>query len=1476
MNRLRKQIKELKAQLEEQKMQKSNANVHIFNYMLNLIFIKISYFPFKQDHSQLFDKILQLEGSFVHHQATYLVNEKEVNRRRTWMCPRSDISELKVPSLAFKTPSFAMDAPPPFILRPHGSSHDGTANSYDPFSDEVFNSPSKVNFDRTLSPMKGARNTEDLKNMIHTPRALKPLALYQATENSPLIGTVSTDPYVRIAELEQELEELKDFKLVEEYISTKGDDLNELQQKLTAAKDALLEQESKNSELQKVVDQKNVEIENLRESETKKVLAEMELKKVVQKWKDLENDLSSTQYEFDLVKEKAKTREAELIASLKEAREESKVDELNEKIKSLQEILKKTEAELFTFQSNANVAKQSVSEDTKVHTDRIKELENQMQLLKEESKQKIVDLKKENATLSDQVMEALQDTDNLQQKIEKLESESSLKESQLKELIADQLKLSEEMMDNISESEKLQKEVTKLQSEIDAHVQENKKLQIKLDESVQKISIYERIHEKLINGNFEEIEEDDDFGKLIHKMHLNSSKTETLEIEKLQLMKDLDDIRKIVEDLSEKLVAMQSVADGEQQLKVQVEVLVDELTKTKALLEDSVKKSNDCDAIIDDLKRQLSENQRVSSDNAELEKTKALLEEQIKKGTTFDTTIDDLRQQLEKLSRENAHMAATLKDCETFEIEVEKLTKEKDEMQATIADLLSKVPIKAEVQDRSVDIFGDSFNLSARDENFDYSAQIESLNLEISELKSNMESDRLQIGSLREEKLSLTERVTECEAQMAEKALENDILTKKLEIIQNAQANEEESLIDELQAQLSLREEQISQLETKLEEFKKLLENSDQLSESNDILQRELSDLTSKLTLLEEEKSNAQELLAKLESYESENERLVASLTEYMSRESTYEKHEKESMEKDCKIMEMQEKIDSLEDLLQKTAQNSTDDEKSRLEGELIELKSQNQSLIDQYSTSKAISDELNARLTTAEANLREKLADVSMLETQVVDLSKDLSSLKEQFDESSNKVRELESIIGDLKQQLDENQVPSDYQENILQIEILQKQIERLTAENSKIAELESTTERLLSEKSDVEANYEKLLSDKQSKDAENELLKQNIKGLEDQSNELNDKVFTMNAEMTNRDSMLIIKDEKIAQLESDVKRAETEFEEAKTRLRRRSFDSRSKTDALEAKINDLMKQLGETEAFKLGTENELKRLKVEFSKACEERDQLKVASDENDVKFAVLDEKYSQLSESKLKLESELKSLKLSVDQYKKEIESLNAQVSQHMSENFTHSKTVGELREKCEFLTQQLEDKKKLSVSPRPRRSNEIEAETVFNLQHKQLVAETNSGTPVRAQRSNQERKTRRQSVYDDNRRLSAWERFQSIETQTEAVSNLCACAELAEKLKKVTIDLKIRDCKIANFERMANAHPLKIDLKQAQTDLDKERRAHAKCQESLDAANRKIMELAKNQKGKTEHVTRSVQVGKSMSNYIEKVKLILNLY
>lgn len=977
-------------------------------------------------------KIIELEGSLIHHHSSYLVSDKDINRRRTWMCPstlNSSTAPTKIPQLSIKPQSVHLEPPPPFILsREHSPTDFASTNNYD-FDNEVFTSPSKVNLDRTLSPMEGPRTTEDLKNLIHTPRALKPIGHDKALGDSPIIGSTTTDPYARIAELEQEIEELKDFKLAEEYTTSK-----ETENKLKIY-------ETEINELKTLCTQKDQEIEKYRDYENKLFLTEKELKKVLQERRDSENILASTQFEFELSKEKSKKRETELLAILEEARNESKVHELNDKIKNLQKMLKKAEEELFTFQSNASILKSS-SDDSKAYLDRIKELESEIDLFRkdrEENKLKIADLEKENSKLSSEVIEAVQDAENLQQKITKLEADINAKNSRIEEVEKEQLKLSDEVMENIQEADRLQKE-------LDKKNEENQTLTGKIEECCQKIASFERIQEMLINGNVEEINEEDEFGKIILKMHHDSSKTASLELEKLQLLEEINSIRATVVTLSDQLMVYQKAEENEQQLKIQVEILSEELIKTKKASEENEKKNAEQYSMIDDLRCKLEEIEGSSVNAAIFEKTKSQL-------AACDGMIDDLKQQVEKLHRENSHMAATLKECESFETDVEMLTKQKEEMQATIEDLLSKVPVKVEVVDKSVEIFGDSINESAM-------IKGEEIAIDESEAKNDL-SKKLEESLTQISKL--TEKIAEYEKTIAEKTLLHESLMVQLEEIKKL--NNDAKLL-ELKNEISSKNDQIASFEIRIDEMScdltnksniakdyqelqqkhrelineknKLMETAEELSESNDKLQKDFDNLKSQINVLEQEKSQA---MTKIDEYLRENDMLKMKLAEMES--LVAEKHESESMEKDNKIVELEEKIQSLEDLLNlNNAQNTTDDDKTKLETELVEIKAKNDELRDQVQvlndeikslndqvqslnenniTLQAFGDEMKSQLDITKSKLIENTAFLDCVENELEKTTKELDDTKRELvkkqvviDSSKNKLETAKATVND------------------------------------------------------------------------------------------------------------------------------------------------------------------------------------------------------------------------------------------------------------------------------------------------------------------------------------------------------------------------------------------------------------------------------------------------------------------------------
>lgn len=1389
--------------------------------------------------------------------------------------------------------------PPPFVLpRIAIDNNDENVRFFDEnahdYADEIFMPSNDVNLDRTLSP-SGGRTTDDLMNLIRTPRSLLPNTFFPA--NSPNIGSFQ-DPYERIARLEMELQEVLDYKLLEMNIQITDEDVKKMQSKIDNANEELTKCENTIDDLRADMKAKD---EVVSEYKTKLQLAQNESKKAFNEKKETESLLAGIQFELELVKSKAKTRESELLTFVDDAREESKCIELYEQIKALEE-------ELALHQSNNG------------QNMRIKELEDELQLFRE-------DRQAMKQTISEQKAEM--------EKLQKIE-----------------LELSDQIIEAVQDSDKLQLEIDQLNAKY-AQVADN----------AEKASRFEKIQELLAcdNENLAE-DDDDDTGKLIIKLRQDSAKVDTLEVEKLQLIKDLDEIRHSVVVLSEKLVASQAVVEMEPQMRHQIEMLSMELIATKKLLNEH--------------------------------------------GTQHDALVDDLRQQLEKVNRENLHMAATLKECESLEADVDLLNRQKQQRDDKIDELLAKIEqlkVKASCEDKETSM---SDLETSNDEKLALESEIQKLNLINRQIEADLGASNITISGLldklslnqsviddmseklaeKDQQISLSAEFTEIKSKVDDEAMtklkDAEIQTLQQEIVELQQDYDKlKEDINQCEAQITEKDEKIAQLEVEIfavresqsneqvdaKKLQSALDDKKKLEMLNEELQKLIKDTKDteeslKLQLDEVEQQKA-EIISKNSMLSQQVHTLTHSNASFSSIVKEFEEREMNfdifKAQKDAKITELTNKLLEIE---QKHNQSLTDEEKAKFEFEKQKLKEENakveeqkqqlenrvQQLEDQFIKSKTVCDELQSQLNVNKASIEELSGNLK----KSVEGEEKLNNINADY---KMKVAEYEQNIANCDQKIADNEHKiADYQKKVAYCEQIiagcdQKMVEyqkNIADYDQKIADYEhkvANCENLIADYQTKVANYEQKFNDFEKKNAINEAklidyalmieetkfnftgdmkkfrkcekscevkdeelekLKAEILSLKtaleqkaSDSQELKTKLTKLVAKVqeveternTKHNSLSEVK-QKFAQLQaqhancksysnaahekqlSEMKAAldlkATECADARLRLRRRSQDNMHKQQELESKNHALIQQLGEIEALKLNADVEIKRMKEEHKKA----------SDENDLKFSVLDEKYAQLCEINQKLEAQLKAPK--ENKFKVEIDRLNAELTTQMSLNFINAKTVGELRQKCEDLTQQLHPGtvvvKKISSSPNnptQRRSSEHEDET-FALQHKKLFTETNSGTPVRAQRSNNERKTRRQSVVDDRRRISVWEAQLCAETQTDIFNDECACCELRMQVKELKTQIRVNECKISNYERLSKV--AKADVKQAQMEMERGTREQAKVKENYELEIANLQKKVKTMKSEMEKVknerphriTRASQTSPHVNN--DKVK------
>jgi hypothetical protein len=295
------------------------------------------------------------------------------------------------------------------------------------------------------------------------------------------------------------------------------------------------------------------------------------------------------------------------------------------------------------------------------------------------------------------------------------------------------------------------------------------------------------------------------------------------------------------------------------------------------------------------------------------------------------------------------------------------------------------------------------------------------------------------------------------------------------------------------------------------------------------------------------------------------------------------------------------------------------------VKNKMAELFTQNQAL-------KTLSDDIKTKFDETKSQLDEKCQMLTSQQDQIENLATELSSLKSCLNEKLETISSFENQLSSAKSSLEEklslaSGLLLDYNEKVEEIEKLENEILKFTAENSNRNESINEINQLQSIITSLSEENQKLISAKSLQEAENEKL----------ISDSNSQILQFDVIVTNLTTAMLIKDEKIAQLDSELKKILAEFEESK-KLRRNSVDTRNKTDALE--------EIGEIEALKAGATSNHGKLREEFRKISAENNKLELLNDEYDVKLITLDEKCKHLNEDFSKISAENEKLKLSRD--------------------------------------------------------------------------------------------------------------------------------------------------------------------------------------------------------------------------------------
>ena len=1311
----------------------------------------------------------------------------EVQRRRTW-CPSSVALNAAAPSVSRQN---YLPPVPIFFIEPHlrNSAPDGDLNQEDDVSEEVFVPGEIMNLDRTLSP--GARNSNVLAGLISTPREMK---VHKDYEESPNLLKMQTNDgmLARIKFLEDEIQELRDFKKIENIV---GEDHKTLVAKLSKANDQIASLELKIEDLEMLVKANNCDVQL--------VQATIDRDKALQARSMSESVLASASYEHELFKERAKKRETELVQTLDEVRNESKEDALKARIRDLEVQLKQSVDQVLQFQSQKSQETDPLAGgDTKVN-----EIIVQLQM---------------------QLQKSIEDQ-------EKAERSLKSKKEELARFTNEYDEVSNQLMDSIQENENLIKQLDQLKDN-----------EPKIQVLVSKIVIIEGILSSIQNDEEppavdEYFTEDISIQTLLElRMGFNEVKNQESII--VDMEREIENLRVENECLKIKLPTIEeSTIETENELKDQLDSLSYELCEARAVIEEEINKRKLVEDELGRLKDQMltpePDEQKVNELAMALATAARLsteLEILTKAADEKDAKFKELEDAMISQEAEMASEIAGLKDglqriMSLGEENVRLKTVEK-EYKRMVNELTQKM------DEREAEEFTAARGLVEVHSQRINELELNEANAKITfDQQSEMSKQSEIVSRLETENEMLIEKI-----ELLEKEIHGDSDIKERNLVLDLKVHELEDEIANLQQQMTEKSKDVSSNTTN--EFESIA--CDALLEENT---QQLTDAGIKIAKLEDELKMAQEetqrtLAAEVEKIEKLEAELVQSkaTNEESSRQLQQEIESNKQKISDAKAtiaqlgMQLREKSPSqvehsmssellaeinalkVETESLKSELESLKVKAARSESELANLRIERDELITEFSAAESLLNKLKGDWKDLQEFGSKSTSTIDGLKSQIVDLHNQMSTK-----DDSNKI--LESCLSDKNQEIEElmRNLQSFSKESKeignFKMQLAAMEAEQVTAQSTAthFEELKIEFNQLKVEKLSRENEYESL-----SKRAK-ELIIDNVK-LSGRIKDLEQEFAKFDADQTNVKSKLVISEEEIKTLQNQLKERTDECDEIKTRYRRRSCDNDKKIQNLEVEKNKLIQEIGAVQAQKATVEQELQKLKIEsqtyeqkFQKLQEQVTFWTNTSSDNDVKYTLLDEKHSQLVE---RIQND--------EAGEHQISSLNA--------------TIETLRTELETLKIQMEERKKFEAqrsSPEARRGGN----DLFASQNQQLILEGFKSTPTRAIEHFNERKTRRQSVHDERRRLSVWERFTNCETQTDAVSEICACSDLTQKVKDLQIEVRKRDCKISVMERMANHNPLKLDLEDLKKSLTREQREHNATRGNVESLERSIAKL-----------------------------------
>ncbi|EGT46639.1 hypothetical protein CAEBREN_30022 [Caenorhabditis brenneri] len=983
-------------------------------------------------------------------------------------------------------------------------------------------------------------------------------------------------------------------------------------------------------------------------------------------------------HEFEILEQKVEHEE-----DVKELH--AKIDELREQ--HAQELNQIKEARIFEEQM---LMQQMEAAMKKAKSDReaAKAREKALELLIEEMKAKMDEPDEQKKQLESQLAE-------LNCRIEELTEKALQVDSMQQSTVSYESRI--QQLEALESEARIQ--LAAAREEIEAHQRNLKETEEKMREEIEKVRV-----EPTPSVDVDELNREHEMVKNMMMGEIKRLETEVSRLHSQMPKEELESLQSVIREFEMKA---QDSAEKITTLQANLVSTEEKLALEKA---DTEKKLSDAKAEVEILREEIANNSRVAQLEQELEENRQLmitevgsLEMQLEAANAAIETSNGTNDALEAAKTSIQELEATLatnkqhlddKDnmIQELTLSLDALVQNKDVVDVMQAKLESS---QSKVQELEVNLETVQQQLAVAEER---SVELEKVNVELESSKSQIEKLTSSVESLTVQLEAPRHQTQSSDGDI--NALQSEIDNLRLELTMSSEAADIK--IKDLEAALeySVAREELTASHAKIEELEGSL---NELKTIRDEYARKDELIEQLKTELDSSEMKIQELTANLNSVQTE-------MT------STKE----ETLSSQAKIAELEVSLEAAEAKIKQLENLQADFEATREEStSIIEMKNQLQTELNEKE---ALANELSASLDSVRSEIEttrleseQAQAKIKELETSLEIAQKATKDIHSEFESSQIKAQELELQLEGAKQLIDSNdemKMKFEASEGIVQE--LKSSVEALTI---KLEAVHQQKEELLQSKSTVEERVQELTnvleslkqthdSEKEQNTIELETARQKLGQLELQMVDLQQSHEANVARLTAQIDEMAEKSSGVELLQSQVSQLTDQLENAQTELVGAERIYQSKMQELRVQIEEAQKKASEKDVQLEKVEAEAESKELEVRKLKEEIDVLQASLNDITTSQRMNDE--SKTEELNIRIEelqaaitfaqkalSDAEDLKkqkdVQLEQVEEQLKTLKREIEdEKASQQQKHEQVVGDFNEKLEAAEQAMSQK------------------------------------------------------------------------------------------------------------------------------------------------------------------------------------------